>query len=328
MVLEEFPEGHINKYHKNVEENRDNPSYFEFEIKLNEKYYSYGFEAILNKSSIVSEWLVELSPDGNDNEIFTREVLQSEYKIDKYFKDKRIVERLNIYAEDTKSDDSILFLNVMNKNKSNLYETNNVLSVFKEIYDWIKYSLDINYPDRPISNYSYFTTEKNEAEICQIISAFGTGISNFKVVDMSMEKMPESLPKPLLKNIVSKFEKQNKAITKSPKENSFGIMLRGYKDFYIFEIDEKGEISIKTIEFEHSNSSALFTLSEESDGTRMLLDLIEVLLASNSGKTYVIDEIDRCLHPQLTYKLIESYLNISKEHQRLYFCLYFSSLTC
>ena len=29
---------------------------------------------------------------------------------------------------------------------------------------------------------------------------------------MSMDKMPESLPKPLLKDIVSKLEKQNKKI--------------------------------------------------------------------------------------------------------------------
>jgi len=93
-------------------------------------------------------------------------------------------------------------------------------------------------------------------------------------------------------------------------------LLRGDKEFFIFEINKEDEISIKTIEFEHTNSTALFTLSEESDGTRRLLDLIEVLLANNSGKIYVIDEIDRCLHPQLTYKLIEEYLKISKNSHR------------
>ena len=83
-----------------------------------------------------------------------------------------------------------------------------------------------------------------------------------------------------------------------------------------FEIDINDDITIKTIQFEHSNSSVLFSLSEESDGTRRLLDLIEVLLSENSNKIYVIDEIDRCLHPQLTYKLIESYLKLSKKSQR------------
>ena len=39
-------------------------------------------------------------------------------------------------------------------------------------------------------------------------------------------------------------------------------------------------------------------------------------LSDNKNKVYVIDEIDRCLHPQLTYKFIEAYLNISKDSQR------------
>lgn len=316
MVVDGFPEGHTNKYHKNIEQNKENPSYFEFEIKLNNKYYSYGFEVVLNKSSIVSEWLVELSPDGNDREIFTRDVKQETYTINNYFKTRSNVERLDIYAQDTKTDDSILFLNIMNKNKANLYENNEELSVFRDVYRWIKYQLDINYPDRPISDYSYFTTEKNADEICNIIAAFGTGISKFKVIDMSMDKMPESLPKPLLKDIISKLEKQNKKIKAKDEEHSGGILLRGDKEFFIFEINKEDEISIKTIEFEHTNSTALFTLSEESDGTRRLLDLIEVLLANNSGKIYVIDEIDRCLHPQLTYKLIEEYLKISKNSHR------------
>ena len=43
-----------------------------------------------------------------------------------------------------------------------------------------------------------------------------------------------------------------------------------------------------------------------------MLDLIELIIAANYGSKsiYVIDEIDRSLHPQLTYKLIESYLRL------------------
>ncbi len=317
MVISGFPDGHINKYYKNNAENKVIPSYFEFEMKINNKYYSYGFEVILNKSSIVSEWLIELSPDGSDKEIFTRDVANGTYKINNYFKEKNNVNKLDMYAQDVKADGSILFLNIMNTNKPNLYEDNEELSVLRNVYRWIKYQLDINYPDRHVSDYSYFTTEKNTDEICNIIAAFGTGISKFKVVGMSMDRMPETLPKSVLKSIVSKLESnKNRVDVVEGRPAPTGILLRGDKGFYIFELDSNDEISVKTIEFEHVNSSALFTLSEESDGTRRLLDLIEVLLASNSGKIYVIDEIDRCLHPQLTYKLVEEYLKISKNSQR------------
>lgn len=51
----------------------------------------------------------------------------------------------------------------------------------------------------------------------------------------------------------------------------------------------------------------MFNLAEESDGTVRVLDLLEILL-SGENKTYVVDELDRCLHPSLTYKFIETFL--------------------
>ena len=68
-------------------------------------------------------------------------------------------------------------------------------------------------------------------------------------------------------------------------------------------------MEIKTIKFEHENSEGEYSFSEESDGTIRLLDLIEILLNNKMNKVYVIDELDRCLHPQLTYRFIENFLN-------------------
>ena len=56
----------------------------------------------------------------------------------------------------------------------------------------------------------------------------------------------------------------------------------------------KTNLTCKTIKFSHGDKKALFDISEESDGTIRILDLLEVLL-SGEGKTYVIDELDRCL---------------------------------
>lgn len=75
----------------------------------------------------------------------------------------------------------------------------------------------------------------------------------------------------------------------------------------------EGNIKCETIQFEHENSDNLFLLSEESDGTARILDLLEILL-NNSNKVFVIDEIDRCLHPQLTRKFIEIFLEYAKGH--------------
>ena len=314
-IVESLPNGYSNKYHKVQQANKDKISYFEFEIKLNDKYYAYGFEIILQKGSIVSEWLVELSETTPDKEIFIRDTINGTYQINENLS-KEVYDRLNIYAQDVASEDSKLFLTIMNENKSDLYEKYQELELYRVIYNWFKNKLDINYLDRPVSNYSYFMVEKEADEICDIISAFGTGIAKFRMVEASIENIAQKVPKAVLENVVSDLEKESKKLKEDNSDETIGVLLRSRKEFFVFNVNKEDKVQIRTIEFEHFNSESLFTLSEESDGTRRLLDLIEILLEGNSGKTYIIDEVDRCLHPQLTYKLMETYFKIAQKSPR------------
>lgn len=314
-IVEKLPNGYSNKYHKVKQSNKDKISYFEFEIKLEDKYYAYGFEIILQKGSIVSEWLVELSETAPDKEIFIRDTINETYQINENLS-KEVYDRLNIYAQDVASEDSKLFLTIMNENKSDLYEKYQELELYRAIYNWFKNQLDINYPDRPVSNYSYFMVEKEADEICEIISAFGTGIAKFRMVEASIENIAQKVPKAVLENVVSDLEKESKKLKEDNSDETIGVLLRSRKEFFVFNVNKEDKVQIRTIEFEHFNSESLFTLSEESDGTRRLLDLIEILLEGNRGKTYIIDEVDRCLHPQLTYKLMEAYFKIAQKSPR------------
>ena len=73
-------------------------------------------------------------------------------------------------------------------------------------------------------------------------------------------------------------------------------------------------ITIKTIEFIHENNhTTYFKLNEESDGTARLLDLVEILLQISNNQIFVIDELDRCLHPFLTTKIVELFLEMAKK---------------
>ena len=64
----------------------------------------------------------------------------------------------------------------------------------------------------------------------------------------------------------------------------------------------------------HINSEGIYNFSEESDGTRRLFDLIDILIEKNSEKVYFVDEFDRCFHPQLTYKFVEVFLDNNKNY--------------
>lgn len=77
--------------------------------------------------------------------------------------------------------------------------------------------------------------------------------------------------------------------------------------------NDNGKITITTIEFSHENKKVFFDLNEESDGTARLLDLIEILFKVSDDRVFIIDEIDRCLHPSMTVKVIELFLSMAKK---------------
>ena len=312
IVLLGLTEGHTDKYCKISEDNKEKESYFEMEIMLGEKYYAYGFELILNQSEFISEWLVELTADNKENLIFSRDIRKGIYKFGNSVKTKGLIDKLDVYAEDIQEDSSVLLLSIMNQNKKTLYQQYKDAAVFQDVYQWIRMGLDINYPDRPISDYSYMADTENVEEVCRIISAFGTGITGFKMVKVPIEKVLGHLPKEIRDDLVANIEKKTIELKSNKKVKSFGIIMRSNRDFFIVDLDKDNNITCRTIKFSHGKENILFNLSEESDGTVRILDLLEVLL-SRKGKTYVIDELDRCLHPSLTYKFVDTFLQLAEQ---------------
>ena len=107
IVVSGLPEGHTDNYCKVAAESKEKESYFELEILLNEKYYAYGFEVILNQSRFISEWLVELTSDNKEKLIFSRDINKGTYELGGEVKAKGLIEKLNVYAEDIQEDGSV-----------------------------------------------------------------------------------------------------------------------------------------------------------------------------------------------------------------------------
>jgi len=287
----------------------DKNSYFEFEIVINNKNYSYGFEMNIHKKQFVSEWLIELCANNSEKNIFTRDILKGDFKSDLVIKTAGLKTKFDVYSDDLKNNKDILFINEMNnKAKSELYKSKNELSILKDVYDWFAEKLDVNYPDRPISDYSYFR-DNNKEEICRVISGLGTGISNFEIKHSSLEQVRDKVPKELLSQLQNDLEKL-KDLENDNKHLST-ITIRANEMYFMITLEEENKIDVTTIVFNHGNDVE-FDFNEESDGTRRILDLIEILFVSDE-KVYVIDELDRSLHPQLTYKFIEEFLNLANK---------------
>lgn len=313
IVLRGLPDGHTEKYCKTQPDNQNKPSYFEMELKLGEKYYSYGFEVILSQSKFISEWLVELHPNNEETILFNRDIKAGTYEFNGELAAISLVDKLNVYAEDIATDPSVLFLTLMNTNKKTFYQNNLNAACLRDIYVWYASHLDISYPDQPVSNYAYMAkSDRDQVEdVCRLIAAFGIGITDYRLVEAPLEKALNGVPKQNQDQILANLEQklaELRAVENGPSRLT--LIMRSHTNFFMITLSKTEDLKCQTIEFRHADRETYFNLEEESDGTVRILDLLEILLAG-AGKTFVLDELDRCLHPALTYKFVETFLQLA-----------------
>ena len=306
-----FPRGFSNCYYRLNEEKRLAPSEFEMEFLCEDKRLCFGFTAVLNTGSIEKEWLYETTPSGLKKYLYERNVTEESFAAGDYFKGKEAIAKIKSYGEDSANDHENLFLTIINKSKGKMFSDYPELRILNSIDIWFQRRLTISFPEDMLKGYPYFR-DSNLQEIADILNALGTGISNLRIVEVPQEVVKSKIPEDLYNDIIADLEKVNAKVKKEGAKMLPSIMARAVKEFYTFEIDENDNVSIKTIEFEHEAQNIYFNLNEESDGTARMLDLIEILFKISNDSIYVIDEIDRCLHPAMTTKIIKLFLQMAE----------------
>lgn len=97
----------------------------------------------------------------------------------------------------------------------------------------------------------------------------------------------------------------------------------------ILFVQEGGKAVAKRLCFLHDSDDgkAQFTAQEESDGTRRLLDYLPAFYAAIKEKRiYLIDEIERSIHPLLIRELINKFSHDKETHGQLIFSTHESNL--
>lgn len=313
IVIRKVPTNITSSYFREKDENKDKPSKFEIEFIKNDSIYAYGLEIICSQRKIISEWLYKLSPEKDLEEcIYERKLINDTYKFNG---NSDIIHgednaRLDFITKDLEKNVNTLLLTEMNRNKK--IEKDSALYFFKEVFDWFANDLSIYFPDDPITNFDYVLrgdNNKNE-EINKLITSFDTGISNITVEKTNVDEQEERLPKGLIEEIVNGYrEKSNNS---NDKKNG-AVQMRTKEDFYQITNISNDDYELETIKLCHGNKSAKYDFREESDGTRRLFDLIDILLTKEDNKIFIVDEIDRSLHPNLTYQFVELFFEIARK---------------
>ncbi|MCK5296842.1 MAG: ATP-binding protein, partial [Alphaproteobacteria bacterium] len=244
------------------------PTEFEIIFIHKERYYQYGFA--IDKERVWEEWLFSRKNIKGSRmiELFQRTYLEEENRYKWEINKKEIKGKSEFWKEATR--DNALFLSTAVQLKS---------QTLKVPFTWIQEHLrTIESTERLSPSFSLECIKKGKKkEILNFIQSADICISDIEAEKkkISHDLLPSDMPDELKKEIITNFEDAN---------------------FYRISTYHKGK----------DGKKVTFDISEESDGTKVLLSLagpwLDVLEA---GATVIIDELHNSLHPHALKFLVK-----------------------
>jgi AAA15 family ATPase/GTPase len=178
---------------------------------------------------------------------------------------------------------------------------NRYLEDTKLAFNWFANTLIIISPNsKPVAIAHTFDVDENFREYAkEIMCSFNVGICSIISEKQNLQEFFGSNRPKGLEDIIVKLEETTDNETPGQKI----VELRNQNGNEILLVKEKENVLVKQIKLEHiglDNHKEYFGLDEESDGTIRLLDFIPAFKdIVNGNKVYVIDEIERSIHPFL-----------------------------
>ncbi len=278
-------------------------SRFEFEIKCQGKFYAFGF--VCDNRSYKEEWLFEITKNG-EKEIYTRKLEGDQYKFSHKGiegKDLNEVQFLEFTQKGTRKNQLFITECKVRNVQPNVSDVSPVFDVIK----WFDDVLQIITPDSPpettVAEESFTNTEVKEA-FHRFLTYFGTGIAGVDFEEIPIDKIPH-LPQNLLNKVREVFPDDSNASIRLTNPN-------GIKYTIGKTLDGEFKASTMVTLHKHRNCENIeqFQLLEESDGSKRIIDFIPIMMELFDGNAVIlIDEIDRSLHPNLTYDFIDIFLS-------------------
>lgn len=280
------------------------PSRMEFEIKHKGSCYAYGF--LFDKRQIKGEWLY-LIDNKKSKAIFERDHKEFNLKPLQSHNTAKQAQFLEFIAMGT--PDNQLFLTEIHHR--NVQEHVNAIEDLVQVLDWFQNALTIWYPHSktPSLEFELQQSERLTTMYKEFLSYFDTGIDGISLeeIEMDQTELPERVKEEVKNSLLNKSSDKTTAIIDNPVKN-----IR-----YFFSKNEQEEISVCKLMTKHKiarsqGEMSYFDVHEESDGTQRIMDFIPMLIDLFAGdNVFIVDEMERSLHPNLIYELLELFLEHS-----------------
>ncbi len=287
-----------NEKFKLSDSNKEKSQIFAIEFFKNNVAYYYGLE--INEDVVLTEELYESGLGNNDDVLLferkTNENQKVKTKFSPEFENDLESKTLKSVIEKTLSKPEKSIFKLLSE------LDNDFLKIIKAPYEWFAEDVVVLTPSsKPVALVQNVDSDDNFKEfVNKTMCSFDTGIKKIETETKTIKEF--------FGEDTQSIEKLSKLLVENPAK-SIGLTNKNGEE--VIAINENGNIVIKRLVLKHlSDKDAFieFYLNEESDGTNRLLDYIPAfqdMIFRN--KVYVIDEMERSIHPLLIKELISKY---------------------
>lgn len=194
---------------------------------------------------------------------------------------------------------------------TNVTENVSDISDLLNVIDWFQNALTVVYPNSRNIGKKFELLQSTDLQklFTEMLEYFDTGIDGIEFTEVEFEKIdfPDNVKDDIKNDLLS---------DKSEKKNAFFFNPQDDKYFVITK-NVNNQIEAKLLKTKHKvkgGASELFDLKDESDGTRRIMDLIPLIIdLFKDGNVFIVDEMERSLHPNLIFDLFDFFLSKSEK---------------
>ncbi len=299
--------------------NEGHPSCFRISFVAEGSLFEYTVSVVLSTGTVAEEALV-LVRGNRRTALFTKEAAGSPYVFHNSIRGRtRDIEVLSRSFDMSGKP----FLHSINSGTIGFFMQNPQAGVLRDVYLWFRFTLEIIFPDQPMQETSLLEYNLCKDEFARLLNEFDTGITGIRLEEVSKERVFQELGTHMQhivnNDMLAAVERQhggggvNAMVKKDPPGGTYASVIRNRRNIFIINLGENGTFSFYILKFVHrlGTHEVEFTMERESDGTHRLFQLLEMLV-SRKKKVYVIDEINRCLHPLLVVRFVKKYLETAE----------------
>ena len=275
----------------------DEPSVFDLQFIADNKLYRYGVK--IDDHKIIEEWLYEVV--GSKQKILYERIIDEQGNVrvepgKPKFKKGKLGALFTVGGLQNQS-----FLATIQATLDSSDYDNELMIVI----NWFDDNLTFIGPDSSFGSLGHLLA--SDSEFLTFAGSFlrsaSTGVAHLQPqkTEISEEELRNLLPKKFVSNLLQDEDKYGIAVISLEQGNELLIERSEENHFY--------RLSIQAAHEHQPGKVIPLDLSEESDGTRRLLNLLPALHFLQKGNVvYFIDEIDRSMHPILARQFLEFFL--------------------